>query len=40
MIIDLADRAAVPFADIGNGTKETIAARLDPGLEAANPLDA
>ena len=40
MLIDLADRAGVPFAAISPGTKASIAARLDPGLEAANPLDA
>lgn len=40
MIIDLADRAGVPFADLADATTATIAARLDPGLEAANPLDA
>jgi acyl-CoA synthetase (NDP forming) len=40
MIIDLADRAKVPFAQISDATKTAIAARLDPGLEPANPLDA
>jgi acyl-CoA synthetase (NDP forming) len=40
MMIDLADRAGVPFAAISPETKASIAARLDPGLEAANPLDA
>jgi acyl-CoA synthetase (NDP forming) len=40
MLIDLADRAGVPFAAISVDTKASIAARLDPGLEAANPLDA
>ena len=39
-MIDLADRAGVPFAAISPETKAAIAARLDPGLEAANPLDA
>jgi acyl-CoA synthetase (NDP forming) len=40
LLIDLADRAGVPFAVISEKTKASIAARLDPGLEAANPLDA
>ena len=40
MLIDLADRVGVPFAVISDETKAAISARLDPGLEAANPLDA
>ena len=40
MIIDLADRAEVPFAAITQTTAATIAAHLDPGLEPTNPLDA
>jgi acetate---CoA ligase (ADP-forming) len=40
MIIDLADRAGLRFAAIADATKARIAAQLDPGLEAANPLDA
>ena len=32
--------SGVPFAAISEETKASIAARLDPGLEAANPLDA
>ena len=40
LLIDLADRAGVPFAAISEETKASIAARLEPGLEAANPLDA
>ncbi|HYC12774.1 MAG TPA: acetate--CoA ligase family protein [Stellaceae bacterium] len=40
MLIDLADRAGVPFAAISDTTRRRIAARLEPGLEAANPLDA
>jgi acyl-CoA dehydrogenase len=40
LLIDLADRAGVPFAALSQQTKASIAARLDPGLEAANPLDA
>jgi len=40
MFIDLAQRAGVTFAPIGPTTKQAIAARLDPGLEPRNPLDA
>ena len=40
LVIDLADRVGVPLAKIGDETRASIAARLDPGLEAANPLDA
>ena len=40
LIIDLADRVGIDFAAISDATKAAIAARLDPGLEAANPLDA
>jgi len=40
LTIDLADRVGVPFASVGEATLATIQARLDPGLEAANPLDA
>jgi acetate---CoA ligase (ADP-forming) len=40
LLIDLADRADVPFASISNETRASIAARLEPGLEPANPLDA
>jgi acyl-CoA synthetase (NDP forming) len=40
LLIDLADRAGVPFAAISEATTASIAARLEPGLEAANPLDA
>jgi acyl-CoA synthetase (NDP forming) len=40
LIIDLADRAGVPFAPIGPRTKAAVAAHLDPGLAAENPLDA
>jgi acyl-CoA synthetase (NDP forming) len=36
---DLADELAVPFAEISDATKERLAGVLDPGLEAANPLD-
>jgi acetate---CoA ligase (ADP-forming) len=40
LMIDLADRVGVRFAAISGATKNKIAARLDPGLEASNPLDA
>ena len=40
MFIDLAQRAGVEFAPLAAATKEAIAARLDPGLEPNNPLDA
>ena len=40
LLIDLADQAGVRFAAISAKTKASLAARLDPGLEAANPLDA
>ena len=38
-VADLAGRLGVPFADIGPGTRDRLAAVLDPGLEPANPLD-
>jgi acetate---CoA ligase (ADP-forming) len=40
MIIDLAERAGVSFAPIAATTVARIAANLDPGLAAENPLDA
>jgi acyl-CoA synthetase (NDP forming) len=40
MTIDLAERAGVPFAAITAETRRSLAARLDPGLAAENPLDA
>ncbi len=40
MLIDLAERAGVPFAPIAASTAARIAAILDPGLAAENPLDA
>ncbi len=40
MFIDLAERAGVAFAPLAATTKRAIAARLDPGLEPNNPLDA
>jgi acyl-CoA synthetase (NDP forming) len=38
-VADLADELGVPFAAIGDATKERLAGVLDPGLEPANPLD-
>ncbi|MGE0718665.1 MAG: acetate--CoA ligase family protein [Alphaproteobacteria bacterium] len=40
MLIDLADRMAVPLAPLAPATKAEIARHLDPGLEPGNPLDA
>ncbi|HET6619838.1 MAG TPA: acetate--CoA ligase family protein [Dongiaceae bacterium] len=40
LTIDLAEKRGVPFAAISEGTKARLAARLDAGLEPANPLDA
>jgi len=40
MMIDLAERAGVPFSDISNATRDRLAAVLEPGLPPVNPLDA
>lgn len=40
MVTDLAHEAGVPFAKINDATKAKLAARLEYGLEARNPLDA
>lgn len=40
MIVDIADRLGVPFAEITEATRAAIAPHLDPGLVAENPLDA
>ncbi len=40
LFIDLAADAAVPFAELAPETLAKLAARLDPGLPAVNPLDA
>jgi acyl-CoA synthetase (NDP forming) len=40
MLIDLAERVGVKFAPIAATTAARIAANLDPGLAAENPLDA
>jgi acetate---CoA ligase (ADP-forming) len=38
-LADLAERAGVPLAQIGDQTKTRLAGLLDPGLEPVNPLD-
>ncbi len=38
-IADLADGLRVPFAAVGEDTRQRLAGVLDPGLEPANPLD-
>jgi acyl-CoA synthetase (NDP forming) len=40
MIVDIAERLGVPFAEITPETRAAIAPHLDPGLVAENPLDA
>ncbi len=40
MIADLASELNIPFARINDATRARLAARLDYGLEARNPLDA
>ena len=40
LLVDLAADLGVPFAGISEATTDRIQAALDPGLEAANPLDA
>ena len=40
LLVDLAADLAVPFAEITEVTTARIQGALDPGLEAANPLDA
>ncbi|MGH2736696.1 MAG: acetate--CoA ligase family protein, partial [Actinomycetota bacterium] len=39
-LIDIADDAGVRFADISEPTRAALAATLEPGLPAVNPLDA
>ena len=39
MLIDLADRAGVPFSDISPETTAKLAAQLEYGLEPVNPTD-
>ncbi len=38
-VVDVAESVGVPFAQIGPTTTERLAALLDPGLLAGNPLD-
>lgn len=40
LLIDLAEQMGVPLARISKATRDLLAARLDPGLPAVNPLDA
>lgn len=40
MIVDVADRLGVPYAEITDATRAAIAPHLDPGLVPENPLDA
>ena len=40
LLVDMAHDLGVPFARIGAPTRDRMQAALDPGLEAANPLDA
>jgi acyl-CoA synthetase (NDP forming) len=40
LTVDLAEAIGVEFAAISDATRDRIAARLEPGLEAINPLDA
>ncbi len=40
LMVDLAETAGVPFAKIDQTTQAKLAARLDYGLDAINPLDA
>ena len=40
LLVDLAEDCGVEFATIGAGTRARLAAILEPGLEATNPLDA
>jgi acyl-CoA synthetase (NDP forming) len=39
-LVDAAARVGIPFAAISDETRDRLAARLDPGLPAVNPLDA
>jgi len=39
LVVDVADAVGVPFADVAGATHDRLAAMLDPGLEAGNPLD-
>jgi acyl-CoA synthetase (NDP forming) len=39
-LLDLAEQLRVPLAEISEGTRDRLAAVLEPGLPATNPLDA
>ena len=39
-LLDLAERLRVPLAEISDGTRRNLAAVIEPGLPATNPLDA
>jgi acetate---CoA ligase (ADP-forming) len=38
-VVDVAEALGVPFAEIGQATRDRLAGLLDPGLVPANPLD-
>ncbi len=40
LVADLAHTLGVPFADLSESTRTALSARLEPGLEPGNPLDA
>lgn len=39
LLVDVAAETGVPFAELSTATVDRLAARLDPGLVATNPLD-
>jgi acyl-CoA synthetase (NDP forming) len=39
LVVDVAHEIGLPFAELGGATTSALADQLDPGLEAANPLD-
>jgi acyl-CoA synthetase (NDP forming) len=39
LLVDLADELGVPLPELGSDSRKALAARLDPGLPAVNPLD-
>ena len=39
LVADRADALGVPFTELADTTRQTLAALLDPGLEPTNPLD-
>ncbi|MEM7221892.1 MAG: acetate--CoA ligase family protein [Pseudomonadota bacterium] len=40
LLVDMAEQEGIAFAEISDATRAKLAARLDHGLEAENPLDA